>query len=191
MNLKNDNGFTLIEILIAITLLVILAAAGLKVYSGIFGKADTGAIINNVNQLETVANEYVMSNGGSFVGISATTMKTYGDLPSNWLLDSNGGITPPNSSIVSEYYVTQHVNGITGDSFDIGFIGPQLTDNEVKSVCKAFLNKIIAFGWNGTAYPVSATAPTATSSSTPSSNSCSAITSNNTPITGAFYLGFE
>ena len=183
MNLKNDKGFTLIEILVAVTLLVILAAAGLKVYSSVFSKGDVGAIVNNVNQLETVANEYVISNGGSFAGISAKTMLTDGDLPSNWSIDSsnNTGIIPPNTGIVSEYYIVQAgADGITGDSFDIGFSGTNITDNEFHSVCEAFLNKIVGFGWNGTPTQVST-----------GGRNCTAIPSDNTIDTQVFYLGFE
>ena len=179
MNLKNDNGFTLIEILVAVTILVILAAAGLKVYYGVFGKADVGAIVNNVNQLETVANEYVMSNGGSFTGISASAMQADGDLPKNWSVNS-GLATPPNQSIVSGYYITQGADGITGDSFDIGFQGPQITYTEVNNICVAFENKIIEFGYNGSAYPIST-----------GGTNCAAIPIDNTVITQAFYLGFE
>lgn len=180
MNLKKKNdGFTLIEILVAVTLLVILAAAGLKVYYGVFGKGDVGAITDNVNQLETVVQDYAMSTGGSFAGISAATMQADGDLPPNWTV--NGALaTPPNSTIVSGYYITQAADGMTGDAFDIGFTGPQITDNEVRNICVAFENKIIEFGYNGSAYPVST-----------GGTNCTAIPANNVNITAPFYLGFE
>ena len=179
MNLKNDNGFTLIEILVAVTILVILAAAGLKVYYGVFGKADVGAITNNVNQLETVTQDYVMSTGGSFAGISAANMQADGDLPPNWSV-SGAMAVPPNQGIVSGYYITQGASGMTGDAFDIGFTGPQITNNEVRDVCGAFENKIIEFGYNGSAYPVAT-----------SGTNCAAIPADNVNITQPFYLGFE
>lgn len=180
MNLKENNGgFTLIELLVTITVILVLSAMGLYIYYGVIGKSYVGGITNNVTQLENTAQIYAQSNGGSFTGISAQAMQADGDLPPNWSASGSSAV-PPNSSIVSSYYITQGADGITGDSFDVGFTGSQITDNEVRSVCIAFENKIIEFGYNGTAYPVST-----------GGTNCSAIPASNSYITQPFYLGFE
>ena len=180
MNLKeNDRGFTLIELLVTITVILALSAMGLYIYYGVIGKSYVGGITDNVGQLENVAQIYAQSNGGSFTGISAAAMQADGDLPPNWSV-SGASAVPPNSGIVSGYYITQGADGMTGDSFDIGFTGSQITNNEVRSVCIAFENKIIEFGFNGQAYPVST-----------GGTNCAAIPVNNSYITQPFYLGFE
>lgn len=175
----NNKGFTLMELIITLTVILMLSAMGLYVYYGVIGKGVTGGIVNNINQLQTVAQDYAMSNGGSFAGITAANLQADGDLPPNWTV--NGvQVIPPSGSIVTGYYFTQGANGMTGDSFDIGFYGPNLTNNELRSVCYSFENKIIEFGYNGSAYPV-----------TTGGTNCAAIPSNNTYINQPFYLGFE
>ena len=175
----NNEGFTLMELIITMTIILVLSAMGLYVYYGVIGKSVTSGIINNVNQLKSVSEMYAEDAGGSFSGISAANMQADGILPPNWSVSGNQAI-PPNASTVSGYYITQGADGITGDSFDIGFMGTQITNNIVKSVCIGFENQIAAFGYNGTPYPVSA-----------SGTNCNAIPANNTLITQPFYLGFE
>ena len=179
MNLKrNDGGFTLVELLVTITIIIVLAAMGLYVYYGVFGKAYVGGITNNIEQLENAAQLYAESNGGSFAGISAATMQADGDLPPNWSIASDGGAVPPNTSVVSEYYVFAAL--MPGDSFDIGFFGSSLTDNEVRSICIAFENKIVGFRWNTANYSVST-----------GGTNCNAIPADNNVIEATFWLGFE
>ncbi|MDA8273569.1 MAG: type II secretion system protein [Deltaproteobacteria bacterium] len=179
MNLKSNRGFTLIELIITLTVILILSAMGLYVYYGVIGKADTGGIVNNVNQLKNVSQIYAEDTGGSFYGISAAALQADGVLPPNWTVLDNQAI-PPDTSIVSAYYIGQGADGMTGDSFDIGFMGPQITNNIVKSVCIGFENQIAEFGYDGSAYPIST-----------EGTNCNVIPSNNTLITNWFILGFE
>lgn len=179
MNLKSNAGFTLMELIITLTVILVLSAMGLYVYYGVIGKADTGGIVNNVNQLKKVSQIYAEDAGGSFSGISAAALQADGILPPNWSVSGSEAI-PPDASTVSGYYITQGADGITGDSFDIGFMGTQITNNIVKSVCIGFENQIAGFGYNGSAYPVST-----------GGTNCAVIPSNNTYINQPFYLGFE
>ena len=167
------------ELLITITAILVLSAMGIGVYFGVISKADTGGIVNNINQLKQVVQTYAENNGGSLNNISAANLQSNGILPSNWSVSGSLAV-PPNAGVVSGYYITQGADGMTGDAFDIGFTGPNITNNIVQSVCDTFENYIIEFAYNGTAYPVST-----------GGTNCGVIPSNNDDITAPFYLGFE
>ena len=177
----NNDGFTLIEILIALVVIGVLAAISISGYVHMQSTAATGGITNNIEKLETIADQYATMNSGSFTGISAAAMQTDGLLPNGWKTSGNEAI-PPNTSTVSGYYITTGALGTGNSAYDIGFsgIGNSITNNMVHSICLDFENKIDGFMYNGAVTQI-----------TTGGTNCNAIPLNNTAITGTFYLGFE
>lgn len=62
MNHK-QNGFTLIEVVVAIIVIAILASISLMAYSGIRERAETSAIITHVRQYATILEMYIQDKG--------------------------------------------------------------------------------------------------------------------------------
>ena len=178
--LKNEDGFTLIEILIALIVIGIMAALAITGYSNMRSAAITGGIVNNVQKFETIAEQYTAMNSGSFSGISAQALQQDGLLPKGWIANSNEA-EPPNQASVSAYYINTGALGLS-EAYDVGFAGNgnSITDSMVHTICNDFANKIDGFGYNGTVIAIQT-----------GGTDCNAIPSDNNPITGIFTLGFE
>ena len=178
--LNNQDGFTLIEILIALVIIGVLAAISIGGYVHMQSTAATGGIVNNIQKLETIADQYAAMNSGSFSGIDAAALQNDGLLPQGWTTSGNEA-EPPNQSTVSVYYITTGVLSL-GSSYDIGILGTGngVTDSMVYSVCVDFENKIDGFMYNGSVTQI-----------TTGGTNCNVIPTDNKAITSPFYLGFE
>ena len=177
----NNDGFTLIEILIALVVIGVLAAISINGYIHMQSTAATGGIVNNIQKFETISEQYATMNSGSFSSISAGVLLSDGLLPKGWTATS-AEAEPPNTATVSAYYITTGALGLNESSYDIGFTGNGngITDNMVHTICLDFENKIDGFMYNGAVTQI-----------TTGGTNCNAIPLDNTAITGTFYLGFE
>lgn len=179
--LKNEDGFTLIEILVALIVVGLLAAVSIGGYIHMQSTAATGGIVSNIQKFETKTKQYAFMNSGSFTGLSAAALQSDGLLPKGWTTSSDEAV-PPNTSTISAYYITTGALGLNESSFDIGFAGNgnSVTDTMVHAICLDFENKIDGFMYNGSVTQI-----------TTGGTNCNAIPLDNTAITGTFYLGFE
>lgn len=83
-------GFTLVEIMIVVTLIGVLAALAVPTYRRIVARSQDRAVLNNARQLAAAVNQYYMANGvttaaftdvvksdGYLRSISAVAAETY------------------------------------------------------------------------------------------------------------------
>ena len=181
--INNQDGFTLIEILIAFVLIGIMAAIGVSVYMHANSTAATGGIVSNIQKFETVADQYASMNSGTYTGMDAQALQSDALLPNGWTVEGGGvEAVPPNTSTVAGYFITTGALGTGNSAYDIGFSGTGngVTDIMVHSICLDFENKIDAFEYNGGVTTV-----------TTGGTNCNVIPTDNKAITGAFWLGFE
>jgi prepilin-type N-terminal cleavage/methylation domain-containing protein len=71
-----EEGFTLIELVVVILILGILASIAIPSYVGLQVRADKSAASSNVRALSTDVEAYYADNG-TFAGISLTALKNY------------------------------------------------------------------------------------------------------------------
>jgi prepilin-type N-terminal cleavage/methylation domain-containing protein len=177
-----QEGFTLIEILIALIVIGALAAAGIGGYYMVFGATDTASIVQNVQKLKVMADQYASMNSGTFNGITAASMQQDGLLPAGWTIYGGQWANPPNQSRVWGYYINQNVLGLN-EAFDIGFQGTNndITNNIAKNICNDFEDQITGFQYNGTVYSI-----------TTGGTNCNNIPANSsTAPNDQLILGFE
>lgn len=147
------NGFTLIELIIAMVVAGIMAAISIPIYNGLTHAGAASAITGNISKLKTACQEYAGMNGGSYSGLSAAALQADGLLPGGWATSGNIA-TPPNGGIVNSYSISSADTWYGADgSFDIAVTG-DITDAMAYSICMNFENNITAFQWKTTPYQV-------------------------------------
>ena len=183
--IKNDNGFTLAELIIDIALIGALAALALGPLKGLWSASEVSVVTQNISKLKSTCEQYAKMNGYSFNGLSAQALQTDGLLPASWTLAAGGDLNdifPPNHSFTGYWIGSPGSFGVQG-SFVIGVDSQNnsITNNMALQLCNNFINQLAGFVYNNTAYTVS------------TSNSCSiVIPGNNSPIPlGQFFLGFQ
>ncbi|MCL4497350.1 MAG: prepilin-type N-terminal cleavage/methylation domain-containing protein [Deltaproteobacteria bacterium] len=182
--IKNNDGFTLAELVIVIALIGALAALALGPLKGLWSSGKVSAITQNISKLKLTCEQYAQMNGYNFNGLTAEGLQNDGLLPTNWTL-INGDPTdifPPNHSFTGYWIGTDAPGGVHGE-FTIGVDSENnsITNNMALQLCNNFINQLAGFVYNDTAYSVVA------------SNSCSiVIPRNNFPIpSGQFFLSFQ
>ena len=141
---KNGNGFTLMEIIVAMIVVGILSAGGLMVYNGLIGSSNVTATVQSVTKLESAVNSYMQVNGGSIIppaGVSLPyAMQEDNLLPSSWTVNGNN-VIPPNAGFVSAYQISTDSN--PGQYiYVIGINAPQMTNAQALNICNSLENSI-------------------------------------------------
>lgn len=73
--LRNESGFTLVEIAVVLLIIGVLVAVAVAAYAGFTGPAQTAGAKANVRSAIPVA-EQLGSNNGSYVGLSGATLRS-------------------------------------------------------------------------------------------------------------------
>jgi prepilin-type N-terminal cleavage/methylation domain-containing protein len=113
-------GYTLIELLIAMTIMVILSAIAVPLYNGYIDSSRTGVLINNIASIEIFQEDFRLRTGGYAVNLADVDAIT---AAIGWEPRADDGIT---------YSIA---NG-DGTTYDI-----TATDVENHVVCMSFPDK--------------------------------------------------
>ena len=93
--LRNQKGFTLMELMIVIVIIGVLAAIGIPAYTGYVERATKAACNANARSLETAAGLYVAEHGDIVEESAITILNEY--------VDTNGLSCPGKDAQHGEY----------------------------------------------------------------------------------------
>ncbi len=141
---RDDAGFTLMEIIVAMIVVGILSAGGLMVYNGLIESSNVTATVQAISKIESAVNSYAQVNGGSIVpptGVSLPhAMQDDSLIPSSYTVNGDN-VTPPNPGFVQSYYI--FIGSNPGQyNYAIGIIAPQMTNAQALNICNSVENSI-------------------------------------------------
>jgi type IV pilus assembly protein PilA len=67
---KNNKGFTLVEIMIVVVIIGLLAAMAIPAFQKVRASSQEKAIINNLRQVHSAAQQYFLEHGASTVALT-------------------------------------------------------------------------------------------------------------------------
>ena len=141
---KSNDGFTLMEIIVAMIVVGILSAGGLMVYNGLIGSSNVTAAVQSITKIESAVNSYMQVNGGSIMPPSGVSlpyaMQEDNLLPASWTVSGNN-VTPPNQGFIEGYFISTNSN--PGQyRYIIGINAPQMTNAQALNICNSLENSI-------------------------------------------------
>ncbi len=150
---KSNDGFTLMEIIVAMIVVGILSAGGLMVYNGLIGSSNVTATVQSIIKIESAVNSYMQVNGGNIDPPPGLTlplaMQEDNLLPASWTVSGNN-VTPPNPGFIQGYFISTNSN--PGQyQYIIGVSAPQMTNAQALNICNSLENSISGVSASGNA----------------------------------------
>ena len=150
---KSNDGFTLMEIIVAMIVVGILSAGGLMVYNGLIGSSNVTATVQSITKIESAVNSYIQVNGGNIDPPPGLTlplaMQEDNLLPASWTVSGNN-VTPPNPGFIQGYFISTNSN--PGQyQYIIGVSAPQMTNAQALNICNSLENSISGVSASGNA----------------------------------------
>jgi len=150
---KSSDGFTLMEIIVAMIVVGILSAGGLMVYNGLIGSSNVTAAVQSITKIESAVNSYIQVNGGSIIPLPGVSlpyaMQEDNLLPASWTVSGND-VTPPNPGFIEDYVISANSN--PGQyTYIIGINAPQMTNAQALNICNSLENSISGVSASGNA----------------------------------------
>ncbi len=130
------SGFTIVELIVVITIIGILASIAIVSYSGTQSRARMNAAVSSANQIKLKLGEFYTDNN---VYPATATVDTNGASVTTYLNSIN------NSALATEFNTT-----VTGGVRKYQYAGiPAGCDNSAANKCTGFSITIPVVGWNG------------------------------------------
>jgi len=117
--LKNQKGFTLLELIVVMIIIIVIASQVLASFKGASANGRIAAAMNSIKSIQTASMNYFNNNGGNFTGISVSSLVSGNYLP--------GAFTGTGSNPWGGNY-TIAVNGNNNTQFNLTMTNVSQTD---------------------------------------------------------------
>ena len=108
--IKSSKGFTLVEIMIVVVIIGLLAAMAIPAFQKVRAASQTKAVLNNLRQLSSAAQQYFLENGVTTV----TSSELVGPTLYIKVINTVAGETYPSPLLQTDTSVTATTANISG-----------------------------------------------------------------------------
>jgi len=140
---KSSAAFTLVELLIVITIIAVLASIALPAYTGVKERADQTKDLSNAKQIALALRQFAVDNNGAYPAKASAAGGDY---------NAAAATAPTNSNdafwwLFPSYLTTEQIFAVAGSAYT-----PGTPDNAMDDPTTSVRSKTLAAGENNFAY---------------------------------------